>query len=148
MKTALTCYGIGFVAGLRSMTAPAALALTATATSGRRGKKRYLLAALALGELVADKLPMTPSRKEAAPFAGRIASGAISGAVLGARQGALFMGLLAGTAGAITGTLVGAELRGKLADLLGSDLPAALVEDVIAIVGAAALVRRPSPATP
>lgn len=82
MTTALTCFGIGLVAGLRSMTAPAAVALS----SRGRGSKRYVVAALALGELVADKLPMTPSRKSALPFAGRIMTGALSGALLGARD--------------------------------------------------------------
>ncbi|MDB4946903.1 MAG: hypothetical protein JWP97_6437 [Labilithrix sp.] len=139
--TVLRCFGIGFVAGLRSMTAPAAVALSAPS----RGKARYLVAAMALGELVVDKLPGTPSRKAPLLFAGRIMTGALSGAVLGARSGAAVTGLVAGAAGAIAGTLAGADLRSRLADTVGADLPAALLEDVLAIGAASLLVSRPRP---
>ena len=138
MNTMLTCFGIGFVAGLRSMTAPAAVAFS----SKTPGRARYLLGALALGELVGDKLPATPSRKTALPFAGRIIAGAISGTLLGARKGEPTAGLVAGTAGAVAGTLGGAYLRGALAKQLESDLPAALLEDALAIGAAAFLVTR------
>lgn len=136
MNTMVACFGIGFVAGLRSMTAPAAIALSAK----KPGFARYLVPALALGELVADKLPATPSRKEPLPFAGRIVSGAICGALLGARRGELTAGLFAGAAGAVAGTLGGARVRSALATQLDADLPAALVEDAAAIGLAAALV--------
>ena len=138
MNTMLTCFGIGFVAGLRSMTAPAAVALSSKTAS----KSRYVFAALALGELVGDKLPATPSRKSPLPFAGRVIAGAISGALLGARKGEPTAGLFAGAAGAVAGTLGGAQLRGMLAKQLDADLPAALLEDALAIGTAAFLVTR------
>ena len=40
------------------------------------------------------------------------------------------------TVGAVVGTLGGAAARGKLAEAFGRDLPAALLEDAIAIGGA------------
>jgi uncharacterized membrane protein len=42
--------------------------------------------------------------------------------------------LLAGALGAVVGTLGGATIRGRLAKAFGKDLPAALLEDVAAIV--------------
>ncbi len=49
-------------------------------------------------------------------------------------------GLIAGAVGAVIGTYGGAELRARMAAAFGRDLPAALVEDVIAIVGALLIV--------
>ena len=42
--------------------------------------------------------------------------------------------------GAVLGTLGGAAVRAKLAQAFGRDLPAALIEDVVAIGGALAIV--------
>ena len=62
--------------------------------------------------------------------------GALSGAAVGASGGALVMGLIAGIAGAIVGTLGGRAVRAWLAARLGSDRPAAFIEDAVAIGGA------------
>jgi uncharacterized membrane protein len=45
-----------------------------------------------------------------------------------------------GAIGAVIGTLGGRALRARLAAALGGDRPAALIEDVIAIGGAALIV--------
>src|SRR5687768_1541634 len=120
MATYLLAFLLGMVAGLRSMTSPAAVSWAA-----RLGWLRlensplaflgfaatpYILTALAIGELINDKLPKTPSRKTLVPFAARIVTGALSGAALGAPGGALLGGLLAGALGALAGTLGGYEL--------------------------------------
>ena len=143
---------IGVVAGFRTLTAPAAVSwaahlgwlhlqnswlafLGATVTP-------YIFTALALGELVTDKLPSTPSRKVPMQFGARILMGALCGAALGASAGALAGGLVAGVIGAVIGTLGGAELRGRLARAAGRDLPIALLEDAVAIVGAYLIVSR------
>jgi hypothetical protein len=63
--------------------------------------------------------------------------GGVSGAAVGVADGNLVGGLVAGMIGAIIGTLVGASLRVYLAGALGSDRPAAFVEDLIAIASAA-----------
>ncbi len=97
----------------------------------------YILTALAVGELVADKLPTTPSRKTLAPFVGRIGTGALSGAAIGAANGRLLGGLIAGALGGVAGTLGGYEFRARLAKAIGGkDLPIAVLEDIIAIWGA------------
>ena len=86
------CLLLGFAAGLRSMTPPAAVAWAAhvgwldldgtpLAFLGS-APARYLLLAAMLGELVADKLPFTPARTGIGPFTARIVSGALTGAAL------------------------------------------------------------------
>jgi uncharacterized membrane protein len=103
----------------------------------------YILTVLALGELVADKLPNTPSRKTLAPFAARVVTGALSGAALGTASDALVGGLVAGAIGGIAGTLGGYQFRAGLVKAIGGkDLPIAILEDVIAIGGAALIVSR------
>src|SRR5438105_8999364 len=73
----------------------------------------YILSVLAIGELIADKLPKTPSRKTPVPFAARIAMGALCGAALGAPSQMLIGGLLAGVLGGVAGTLGGYEFRSR-----------------------------------
>ena len=141
---------IGVVAGLRSMTAPAAvsfgarfgyLRLSQTPLAFLGGSVApYVLLVCALGELVADKLPKTPSRKAPVGFGARIFTGGLSGAAIGASGGSLVAGLAFGIVGAVLGTLGGAAARGRLAQAFGRDTPAALLEDVVAIGGAALLV--------
>ena len=102
----------------------------------------YIVSALALAELIGDKMPRTPSRKVPLQFGTRILSGALCGGALGASSGALFVGLLLGAIGAAIGTLGGAAARARLAQAFGNDLPAALLEDVVAVGGAILLVSR------
>ena len=105
----------------------------------------YIFTALAVGELVADKLPKTPSRKAFGPFAARVVIGAVCGAAVAGPNGKWIAGLLLGVVGAIAGTLSGYELRRRLvARSGGKDLPVALLEDALAIGGAAIVVLRSS----
>lgn len=92
-----------------------------------------VLTALALFELVYDKLPIAESRKAPRSFAARILSGGLSGATLGASGHSIVFGLLLGVAGAVAGTLIGAACRAKLASLCGRDWPAAVMEDLTGI---------------
>ncbi len=50
----------------------------------------YICSFLALGELINDKLPKTPSRKAPPGFAARIVMGAFGGAALGIAVGGLW----------------------------------------------------------
>lgn len=142
---------IGVVAGLRSMIAPAAISWAARLgwlnleNTGLAflgfAPTPYILSLLAVGELVNDKLPKTPSRKALVPFLGRIALGGMSGAALGAPSQAMLGGLLAGALGGVAGTLGGYEFRSRLVKATGgNDLPIALLEDAIAILGAYAII--------
>lgn len=141
---------IGIVAGLRAMTAPAAVAWgawlgwlpLAGTWAGFMGHwiAVAIFTVLAVVELVTDQLPSTPSRKVPVQFGTRIVMGALAGAVIGTVGGVVIGGLAAGVIGAILGTLGGAAVRGSLAKSFGKDLPAALIEDAVAILGAVWIV--------
>ena len=135
---------IGVAAGLRAMTAPAAVCWAARlgwlklqgtplAFLGH-AVTPWIFTIAAIGELINDKLPRTPSRKVPPQFIARVVMGALCGAAIGATAGALAGGLIVGAIGAVAGTLGGAELRGRLVRASGGkDLPIALLEDAIAI---------------
>jgi uncharacterized membrane protein len=153
MSIYVLAFLIGVVCGLRAMTAPAAVSWaarlgwlhlenTGLAFLGA-AITPYILSVAAIGELINDKLPKTPSRKALVPFAARIAMGAVCGAALGLPGQALMGGLLAGVLGAVAGTLGGYEARTRLVRATGgNDLPIALLEDVIAVGGAIFIVSR------
>jgi len=103
----------------------------------------YIFTLLAAIEMVTDQLPQAPSRKVPLQFGARLASGGLCGATIGASVGALLPGLVASVAGAVIGTLGGALARSKLAKSFGKDLPAALLEDLVAVVGAIVIVSTP-----
>lgn len=88
----LTAVGLGVMAGMRSMSAPAFMAhYYARKRPRQRGPivqwlqsrtTRRSLTALSAGELVADKLPFLPARTQPPSLAGRVVSGAFAGAAL------------------------------------------------------------------
>lgn len=137
---------IGVVAGLRAMTAPALVSWAAHLGWLNLGGTwlaffgsiwaRGIFTLLALVELVTDQLPSTPSRTAPVQFGARLLSGALCGAAIGADSGVMIGGLFAGMIGAVIGTLGGRRLRAQLATAFGSDRPAALLEDGLAIGGA------------
>lgn len=141
---------IGVIAGLRTMTAPAAVSWAAS--MGILPLQAtwlwwlgawitpYIFTVLALGELITDKLPSTPSRKIPMQFGGRLISGALCGAAVGFAGGSAIAGAVAGVIGAAIGTYGGAAMRARLAQSFGSDRPAALTEDAIAVIGAVVLM--------
>ena len=102
----------------------------------------YILTLLAIAELVNDKLPKTPSRLIPPQFIARIVTGALCGLAIGLSRNGMIIGLVAGIIGALAGTLGGAKVRSLLANTFRRDLPAALLEDAIAIgIAAFAVVR-------
>src|SRR5687767_8378825 len=140
----LLSLSIGIVAGLRAMTAPAAISWAAylgwlklddsiLAFMGYTWTP-WVITVLAVAELVTDQLPSTPSRTVPVQFGTRILSGALSGAALGIVAGSLVIG-------AVLGTLGGRAARAALARKFGNDRPAALLEDVVAIAAALLIVR-------
>lgn len=150
MTLYLLALAIGIIAGLRAMTAPAAIAWAAwlgiLPLSGTPlGWLGHIAAPIlfsiaAAGELVSDQLPKTPSRKVLPQFTARILMGGLSGAAIGFAMGSWIGGLVAGVVGAVIGTYGGAWARARLAAAFKRDLPAALIEDVVAIGGAALIV--------
>ena len=150
MTTYLLAVLLGIITGLRTMAAP-----TAVSVAARLGRldlrdsalaflgftwTPWLLALLAIAELVADQLPSTPSRTVPMQFGARIVAGSLAGAAVGAPSGSMVGGLIAGAIGAVIGTLGGRAFRARLANAFGRDRPAAFIEDAVAYVGAALIV--------
>ncbi len=145
---------IGAVTGLRSMTAPAAVSWAARLGHLKLGGTwlaflgysltPYVFTLFALGELVVDKLPRTPSRTSPGPFGARIVVGAMCGAALAITGGqAAFAGAIAGAVGAVAGTLGGYQARTRAVKALDvPDFVIALAEDAVAVGTAAFVVSR------
>jgi uncharacterized membrane protein len=153
MSLYVLAFLIGVVAGLRALTP-----LAAASWAARWGwlhlentwlaflgfaATPYIFSVLAIGELINDKLPKTPSRKAPPGFIARIVTGAMCGGALGAASQSPIGGLVAGALGAVAGTLGGSEFRSRLVRAIGGkDLPIALLEDAIAVGGAFLIVSR------
>ena len=147
-------FGIGVVAGLRSLTAPAAIAWAANLGWLNLEESPFAFMAsagavaafslFAIGELIADKLPQIPKRTALLGLAARILMGGFCGACLcAANKESLFIGAALGVVGAVIGAFGGYEIRKRLAvDLNIRDRFIALSEDIIAIGLAWFLVSR------
>ena len=136
--------GLGVLAGMRSMSAPALASrwLTKTQPDSEDRLARTLahpwtprvLGLLAVGELVADKLPMAPPRVAAVPLTGRMLSGALAAASVtterqrGVRLAAAALGALA----ALASSWAFYSLRRTATKKLGvPDVAVALTEDAL-----------------
>jgi uncharacterized membrane protein len=137
--------GIGIVAGLRAMTAPAVaswaahlgwLHLQGTPLVFMGSAVAVAIFSLgAIGEYVNDKLPKTGSRTAPPAFIARILVGGLCGACVYASAGqSLITGALLGGLGAVIGTLGGYQLRTQLVKALHvKDIFVAIPEDLIAV---------------
>ena len=150
--SSLRALGIGFVAGLPSMTAPAAvrcashnrrlslsnspLALLTSSRATRTTRK------LALGEFVSDKTPLLPSRLRPASLLFRLLSGGVCGAAFSISDGENpLAGAALGATGALVGPLLGFAWRTRvLPEWKIPDFAGALVEDAVALGLATSLV--------
>ena len=144
--TLLLAFLIGFFAGLRSLTAP-----TATAWASYLGWLKLerplsligsvpavaIFTLLAVVELVADKLPQTPSRTSAPGLIARIVMGGLAGASVSVSGGqGIFLGVLLGAVGGVVGCFLGYRARTRIVKALDTrDIYVAVVEDIVAIAG-------------
>jgi uncharacterized membrane protein len=136
---------MGVVAGLRALTPPAVVAWAAFlgwlhvdhtwASWIAHPITVGLLTLLLVVELITDQLPKTPSRKTPPQVGARVLTAAFAGAVIGAGWGWEITAAAAAIVGAILGTLGGYEARKRLAGAFGRDLPAAVLEDIVAVGG-------------
>ncbi len=153
---------LGVVSGMRAALGPALvshrLSGSGSADLGRLNFMRSptaaaILKVAAAGELVGDKLPMTPARVEPGPLLGRALSGALCGAVLGRsapdnsairrsarRKGAT--GAVIGALGAVVGAYAFYALRRELTQGGLPDVAVALAEDALAVTGGLAGLER------
>ena len=149
----LLAIGIGIVAGLRSLTAPAIVCWGAyLGWINLHGSPLSFMGSpiavgiftlLAILELVADKLPKTPARTAAFPLIARLIMGALCGACLyAAGAAAPIPGAVFGAIGALIGTFAGYHIRHALVTKSNlKDIMVAVPEDIIAIVLACVIVR-------
>ena len=154
LEIALLAFGIGVVAGLRSLTAPAVVAWAAhLGWLHLQGSPLAFVASiwavgiftvLAVVELITDQLPATPARTAAVPLTARIVMGLLTGACLGVAGGAsLFLGGLLGAVGALAGAFGGYKARvGLVRALRTPDYAIAIPEDLVAIALGLLLVSR------
>ncbi len=149
----LFAFLIGFFAGLRSLTAPAVTAWAVYLGWLKLERPLSLigslpavviLTVLAVAELVADKLPKTPSRTSPPGLIARILMGGITGACVAAAggEGAL-LGAVLGAIGGVVGCFAGFQARTRLVKALGTrDTYVALLEDLVAVAGSLWIVSR------
>lgn len=144
---------LGIVCGMRTLVAPAVLALTLSrrpelvppATPAHwftHPAVAVLLGLAALGELIGDKLPQTPNRTALAPFLARVASGAICGAAV-VQLGLMneWIGAGFGAVGAAAATIGMFHLRryaGRVSHI--GDPYIGAIEDALAIAIAATVL--------
>ena len=137
--------GIGFTAGLRSLTPPAVVAWAAhlgwlnlnNSPLAFMGSTIALIifSLLALFELFVDLQPSTPKRTAPVPLGARILTGALCGAcICAASNQSLIIGAILGAVGGVIGAFAGYEIRRRLVTALNvKDIFIALLEDLITI---------------
>jgi uncharacterized membrane protein len=151
--TLLFAFLIGLFAGLRSLTAPAVTGWAVRAGWLKIARPWELIGSLpavvvltllAVVELIADKLPKTPSRTAPPGLLARIVTGGLSGACVALGGGQTVLpGILLGVAGGLVGCFGGYQVRRRLVKATGApDLLVALAEDLIAIGGSLWVVSR------
>ncbi len=137
---------LGLTTGLRSLTPMAVLCwyawLEYLPVSGSwaewtgRLSVAIIFTVLAVGELVADKLPRTPNRISPGPLLVRLILGGLVGSIAAtAMDGPGIEGVLLGVVGALLGAFAGFMVRRDLVEKIGcKDWHIAIVEDLIAIL--------------
>jgi uncharacterized membrane protein len=141
----LFAVGIGVVAGLRAMTAPAAASWAAhLGCLNLHGAPLSFMGSpiavgifslAAIGEYINDVMPKTPSRTAPGPLIARIVTGGLSAACLCESAGqSWIVGAVLGGFGAVLGTFGGYQVRvGLVRALKDKDILVAIPEDLVAI---------------
>jgi uncharacterized membrane protein len=142
--TLLTPIFLGGLVGMRSATPLAAISSFAADVGDERLQTLFAhplvklgLQGMALGELVADKLPFTPARTDTLPLLGRIFFGGVVGALTYPK--ARLLGAALGALAAAGVTYATYHLRRALTHEVGIPDPiVALAEDALVVTSARA----------
>lgn len=143
-ETLLKAIGLGLIAGMRTMMAPAAAGwgLARHPTESRAvglvssSTVTKVLMVMAAGELIVDKLPWTPDRIALPSLAGRVISGAVCGAFgSNASRNDAVIGGFAGGLSAVGSAYASFHIRQRLSREF-PDLTVAIAEDALAVTGA------------
>lgn len=150
----LLIFALGFVAGLRAVTPPAALAwATHLGWLNLHGTRLAFLGTiagvtiftvLAAMEYVTDQLPSTPNRTAPVQLGARIFMGGCSGAAIAlATAQPVLLGIVLAAVGAVIGTFAGFHARmGAVKAHIAPPFVIATLEDLIAICAALLIVSR------
>ena len=145
MNPVALAVGIGIVAGLRALTAPALVSWAAhLGWLHLEGSPLSFMGSmvtvviftlLAIVEYVTDRLPSTPARTVPMQLGARLIMGALSGACICVSAGqSLLVGVVLGAIGAVIGTYGGYHARKALVNgLKVKDILIAIPEDLVAI---------------
>jgi uncharacterized membrane protein len=137
--------GLGFAAGLRSLTPPAVVAWAAhlgwlnlnNSPLAFMGSiiTAVIFSIVALFELFLDLQPTTPKRTAPFPLTARILTGGLCGAcICAASNQSLIIGAILGGVGGIIGAFAGYGMRRKLVAALNiKDIFIALLEDLVTV---------------
>jgi uncharacterized membrane protein len=151
--TFLFVFLIGLLAGLRSL-APVAVTAWAVHLGWLKVADAFawigsvpavgIFTLLALAELVADKVPSTPSRTAPPGLIARIVMGGLAGAcVATAGVHGAGAGVFIGIVGALVGGFGGYQVRKRLVKAVGApDYVVAVLEDLVTIGGSLWVVTR------
>ena len=147
-------FGIGFVAGLRSLTPPAVVAWAAhfgwlnlnNSPLAFMGSiiTVVIFSLLAVFELIGDLRPSTSKRTAPVPLTARIFTGGLCGAcICAAGNQPMIIGAILGAIGGLIGAFAGYEVRRKLvAALKIKDIFIAVLEDLVTIGAACFFISR------
>lgn len=154
-KTCWQVLGLGIIAGMRSMSAPAIASHYLAKDPSAALEKAHVaflqspqvadvLKWLAAGEMVGDKIPGAPDRIATASLFARGLSGALVGAALfKANQGNMGAGALLGSAAAVAGTYGSFYLRKELKHLSGiADPILGVLEDALVVKSGAEILKK------
>jgi uncharacterized membrane protein len=143
----IAAIAIGFMSGLRAFTPLALVSWLAIwgwlPLAGSRlaflgtTAGAVIVSVLALGELIGDKLPVTPPRIQPGPLVARLLTGAMSGGAIGLAGGQSWVpGSMGGALGGMAGAFAGYYVRRAIVRRLGvRDFLVAFVEDIVAVGG-------------
>ncbi|SDM09784.1 Uncharacterized membrane protein [Catalinimonas alkaloidigena] len=137
---------LGFISGLRSFSGLALISQHVSAHTSEPAPEipltwfqkegvAWTLTALAVGELIGDKMPGVPNRTDPPALFGRVALGAMTGAVLSQyEKEEATVGAVLGGVAALAGTFVGFYVRKALVEKSGwPDWIFAVAEDAITV---------------
>lgn len=140
IATTMRAAGLGAIAGMRSLSAPALVRRERDSSHSAA----WLLPVLAAGEMAVDKLPWTPDRTRPLSLAGRAASGAVvAAAVAGGDRRHVLGAALLGAAAAVAAAFAAHRLRrwaGRRSD--APDAVLGLMEDAAVLAAGRRLARR------
>lgn len=105
-------------------------------------RRRNVLVLGAVGELVGDKLPATPTRLQPPGLAARLVAAALGSAAIAVRdERSPWLSATVGATAALAASFGGARWRQTASASFGRDLPGALIEDAVVVGAALASVR-------